>query len=49
MYYIQKITFPKLTSAQGLDVRVYHLKQTGRCPPYTGGRRVWELYDSHIR
>lgn len=47
-YYIPALTFPKLEKAQGLDLRIYHVKQTERCPAPTAGRRVWELLDSHL-
>ncbi|KAF2104485.1 fumarate reductase/succinate dehydrogenase flavo protein [Rhizodiscina lignyota] len=48
-YYIPGLTFPKLESAEDLDLRVYHIKQTDRCPAPTAGRRVWELLDSQLR
>lgn len=38
-----------MQSAKGLELNVLHLKQTERCPASTGGRRIWELLDSHIR
>lgn len=47
-YYIPPLTFPKLETAKGLDLKIYHVKQTERCPAPTAGRRVWELLDSHI-
>lgn len=47
-YYIPPRTFPNLKTAQNLDLRIYHVKQTDRCPAPTAGRRVWELLDSHI-
>ena len=47
-YYIPPLTFPKLEAAQQLDLKIYHVKQSERCPAPTAGRRVWELLDSHI-
>jgi succinate dehydrogenase/fumarate reductase flavoprotein subunit len=47
-YYIPPLTFPKLKTAQNLDLKIYLVKQTDRCPAPTAGRRVWELLDSHI-
>ena len=47
---IPRITFPHLKNAKGLELNVLHLKQTERCPaPTLGGRRIWELLDSHIQ
>lgn len=41
-------TFPKLKTAQDLVLKIYHVKQTERCPTPTAGRRVWGLLVSHI-
>lgn len=38
-----------MQSAKDLKLNVLHLKQTERCPTSTGGRRIWELLDPHIR
>lgn len=48
-YYIPALTFPKLETTKGLDLSIYHIKQTERCPAPTAGRRVWGLLDSHLR
>ncbi|KAJ9628632.1 hypothetical protein H2203_002534 [Taxawa tesnikishii (nom. ined.)] len=48
-YYIPALTFPKLKTAENLDLAIYHIKQTERCPAPTAGRRVWELLDSHLK
>jgi peroxygenase len=48
-YNIPAITFPKLQSAEGLDLRVYHVKRNEHCPAPTSGRRVWELLDSRLK
>ncbi|KAK5120842.1 hypothetical protein LTR85_005909 [Meristemomyces frigidus] len=48
-YYIPAVTFPNLDSANDIDLKIYHIKQTERCPAPTAGRRVWELLDSHLQ
>lgn len=43
------MTFPRLKSAQGLKLKVRHLKQTKLSRADTGGRRIWELLHHHIK
>ena len=47
-YYIPNLTFPQLSSAQGLSLVLRRLKQTTRCPQPTGGARMWHLLDRQL-
>ena len=48
-YYIPNLTFPGLPSAKGLELAALHLKQTETCPEPTGGHRLWNLLDRHVK
>ena len=48
-YYIPDKTFAQLPAARGLNLELRRLKQTDTVPERTGGARVWNLINRHVR